>query len=511
MSAKPLPPSLMKKSGPPMKSMKPPMNSPMMMKGKGESSVPLKNIMKPMLGEKIMSKSSTAEKGKMMPPMKIQNPMMKPPPVSPMKTQSPMLKPPAVSPMKQQTELKREGSLNKETNKFVNSGMKDTQAESSQINKDTTKTMNKVMNKFNSFIKKTPEPNVGVATSPPPSPSPTTLMKEKNKLPPMKNDLSKSLLKNPVLSKESSKSSIEKTTEAKDVVGKVGNNIKLPTMNSNINSKTEEGSSKANNIEQNKHVINHITVNNTNLENNIMLGIMNDSRTVGPLSTFKDSELIRNNHYINAFSKMNGDYVGKVSGPPCPISILDKTPQSLQGKKPVLPLSTDAQNTSPLTGPQNMYGSFPGWFNGTTDNGMFKYFDNLNPQMNAMRIGGGGGMPYCFYPGMCVPMMPCGPWDFSNPNAAYMHMMNPYLYGGENNEEDDEAEKEANLKKKKKQKHKLRNDGKMIASGHLKPMQLNMELSGAVKMKNILMQKLIQTNILMNPDNMIKKKKEKKE
>ncbi|SBT44676.1 conserved Plasmodium protein, unknown function [Plasmodium ovale wallikeri] len=80
-------------------------------------------------------------------------------------------------------------------------------------------------------------------------------------------------------------------------------------------------------VEQpNEHVRNLV-------KSDVMIGIADEMPQIGPLSTRRESTLLQNTHYINAFSRFDGNYVGKVTGPPIPISSLDKTPQKLSEKK----------------------------------------------------------------------------------------------------------------------------------------------------------------------------------
>ncbi|VWU52560.1 conserved protein, unknown function, partial [Hepatocystis sp. ex Piliocolobus tephrosceles] len=106
------------------------------------------------------------------------------------------------------------------------------------------------------------------------------------------------------------------TNDSSNVIKK-HSNIDLPCLNLNDN-KTES------------------TTNNNFMKdnNNVMIAIGGRENNIGPLSTYKDSNLIQNMHYINAFSRTNGNYIGKVTGPP-PTSLtsLDKIPQNNNEKR----------------------------------------------------------------------------------------------------------------------------------------------------------------------------------
>ncbi|CRG93400.1 conserved Plasmodium protein, unknown function [Plasmodium gallinaceum] len=199
-----------------------------------------------------------------------------------------------------------------------------------------------------------------------------------------------------------------------------------------------------NKVEQTEVYINSVT------KKNIMIGIPNEAKKIGPLSTFKESKLIRNTHYINAFSRFDGNYIGKVTGPPTPISNLDKTPQNHNEKK-------DFQNEFQINNFSNNLSPF-------SDYSCMMNFPLYNFNSN-LKNSGIANPPFCFYPGMCIPLYPYDPLYYQN---IFMNNLNE---SEEKNRKEEINNDNKRIKKKNKKIKKKNVDNTMVASGHLKPLQ----------------------------------------
>ncbi|SOV13680.1 conserved Plasmodium protein, unknown function [Plasmodium sp. gorilla clade G2] len=244
-----------------------------------------------------------------------------------------------------------------------------------------------------------------------------------------KNDLSNDILNNS--NNSAKRMSMEKISN--------NDNILLEKNNTNIRQMSQS----------------QIKMSNTYGEN-ILVGIKANKSNVGPLTTLNESKLIQDTHYINAFSRYSGNYVGKVTGPAHSISNLDKTPQNINDKKRCV------QNDIHKNG--CMYKGVPPPFYD------YPYMMNYPYCNNMLYNGAMDNHPFYFYPGFYVPMYP---YDYSyNETLPFFNNENIIPNG------DDTSDISKSMKKNKrgdrnKQKgiNKKCEDNMIIAGGHLKPLQ----------------------------------------
>ncbi|SBS82556.1 conserved Plasmodium protein, unknown function [Plasmodium ovale] len=190
------------------------------------------------------------------------------------------------------------------------------------------------------------------------------------------------------------------------------------------------------------------------VKSDVMIGIAGEMPQIGPLSTRRESTLLQNTHYINAFSRFDGNYVGKVTGPPIPISSLDKTPQKLSEKKDY---ENELHNNT-------IHTNIPSPF---VD---FSHFVNFpfHPFTSSGRSGSVETSPFVMYPGFYyMPALACNPdWSYA---TGYI-------------EEGDKRSSKRGEMGEKSSTHDIRKGRKrtetcdkgheeMVAGGHLKPLQ----------------------------------------
>ncbi|KNG77916.1 hypothetical protein PFMG_04138 [Plasmodium falciparum IGH-CR14] len=199
----------------------------------------------------------------------------------------------------------------------------------------------------------------------------------------------------------------------------------------------------------------HIKMSNTCGEN-ILVGIKGNKSNIGPLTTFNESKLIQDTHYINAFSRFSGNYVGKVTGPANSISNFDKTPQNMNDKK------TCVQNGIHNNG-YVCKGVPPPFYE-------YPYMMNYPYCNNVLYNGGMDNHPFYFYPRFYLPMYP---YDYPhNETVPFFNDENVIPNGNHISA----AHKTTRRNKRdERNKHKGKNnkfeDNMIIAGGHLKPLQ----------------------------------------
>ncbi|VEV55754.1 conserved Plasmodium protein, unknown function [Plasmodium vinckei vinckei] len=200
----------------------------------------------------------------------------------------------------------------------------------------------------------------------------------------------------------------------------------------------------------------HINNNGSNSNNNNALGsVKNKSKQVGPLTTYTESELLKNNNYMNAFSRIDGNYVGKVTGPPVtPLSMSDKIPQNENDLKCEYNQANNiyeaSNNNNRFINNQLYASNFPIFLDPNNIN-----WNNTNP-MN---------VPFIFYPGLG-----CYSPVFGDGICSYIPMTDEGHNNLSNNKKEDILDHQNEDKERKNNSNKNK-DKAMIAGGHLKPLQ----------------------------------------
>lgn len=195
---------------------------------------------------------------------------------------------------------------------------------------------------------------------------------------------------------------------------------------------------------------------------NVLISMENKPRQIGPLTTYTESEILKNNNYMNAFSRVDGNYIGKVTGPPVtPLSMSDKIPQNESEKKceynkvnNIEKGYNDSNNNNRFVDNHLYASNFPIFFDPSNISW------NNKDQMN---------FPFIFYPGFGF-YSPV----FSDGTCSYSPMMEKCHKDPSNNKNGDILDKENVDKERKNNKKKISNKNKdktMIAGGHLKPLQ----------------------------------------
>ncbi|CAD2101619.1 hypothetical protein YYG_04155 [Plasmodium vinckei petteri] len=208
--------------------------------------------------------------------------------------------------------------------------------------------------------------------------------------------------------------------------------------------------------ESNKiHTINKSSDNNNGNKSNVLDSVENKSKQVGPLTTYTESEILKNNNYMNAFSRIDGNYIGKVTGPPVtPLSMSDKIPQNENDSKyeynQANNIDEGSNNNNRFMNNQLYAPNFPIFFDPNNIN-----WNNTNP-MNA---------PFIFYPGLG-----CYSPVFADGICSYIPMTDEGHNNLSNNKKEDILDHQNGDKERKNISNKNK-DKSMIAGGHLKPLQ----------------------------------------
>ncbi|WBY56363.1 hypothetical protein Py17XNL_000704221 [Plasmodium yoelii yoelii] len=198
--------------------------------------------------------------------------------------------------------------------------------------------------------------------------------------------------------------------------------------------------------------------NNVGDKRNVLISMENRPRQIGPLTTYIESEILKNNNYMNAFSRVDGNYIGKVTGPPVtPLSMSDKIPQNESEQKyeynkvnNIEKGCNDSNNNNRFANNHLYASNFPMFFDPNNMNW------NNKDQMN---------FPFIFYPG----------FGFYSPAFTEgIYPYSPMMEECHNNENGDILDKENVDKERKNNKKNIPNKNKdktMVAGGHLKPLQ----------------------------------------
>ncbi|CAD2089088.1 conserved Plasmodium protein, unknown function [Plasmodium vinckei brucechwatti] len=203
------------------------------------------------------------------------------------------------------------------------------------------------------------------------------------------------------------------------------------------------------------HTINKSSDNNNGNKSNILDSVENKSKQVGPLTTYTESEILKNNNYMNAFSRIDGNYIGKVTGPPVtPLSMSDKIPQNENDSKyeynQANNIDEASNNNNRFMNNQLYASNFPIVFDPNNIN-----WNNINP-MNT---------PFIFYPGIG-----CYSPVFADGICSYIPMTDEGHNNLSNNKKEDTLDHQNGDKERKNISNKNK-DKSMIAGGHLKPLQ----------------------------------------
>ncbi|SCM00943.1 conserved Plasmodium protein, unknown function [Plasmodium chabaudi chabaudi] len=204
------------------------------------------------------------------------------------------------------------------------------------------------------------------------------------------------------------------------------------------------------------HINNKDSDNNNNgNKNNALDSVENKSKQVGPLTTYTESELLKNNNYMNAFSRIDGNYIGKVTGPPVtPLSMSDKIPQNENDQKyehnQENNIDETSKNNNHFMNNQLYASNFPIFLDPSNIN-----WNNTNP-MN---------VPFIFYPGIG-----CYAPVFADGICSYIPMTDEGHNNLSNNKKEDIIDNQNGDKERTNISNKNKDKG-MIAGGHLKPLQ----------------------------------------
>ncbi|KJP89152.1 hypothetical protein AK88_01238 [Plasmodium fragile] len=237
---------------------------------------------------------------------------------------------------------------------------------------------------------------------------------------------------------------------------------KGPPLSSPLNAPNGEETNRPADAHEDMHTNNTLT--NVN-GNNVMVGLSDVAcgQTVGPVSTSKTSTLMQDTHYINAFSRMDGNYMGKVTGPPSSIDYLDKKPQQGDGQKG-LEQVTQRERT-----PAGVFPPFVTPAGGLHNaNVMPLYYYNTDVFQGGMGTGGSMFFPPGWY---YVPMCTYGDSGWVQPSGGAAAGAGQ-LYGEQptTNGEQTERKNKRTMKKKDKGGGRKQSDT-LVAAGHLKPLQ----------------------------------------
>ncbi|KMZ81857.1 hypothetical protein PVIIG_02906 [Plasmodium vivax India VII] len=244
----------------------------------------------------------------------------------------------------------------------------------------------------------------------------------------------------------------------------------------------------------------------------VMVGVSDAAgkQTVVPLSTSRTSTLMQDTHYLNAFSRLDGNYVGKVTGPASPIDCSDKKPQRRGGQKDLEQMTPRGGRPPSVYPPSATVGEYPpsAAVGEYPHGGNFLPFFNYNSEV--FRGGMGTGCPMFFPPGWYyLPMGTHGDSGWVGPAevaAGQVDADRLTTYG--------EQTGRANERGKKKRGSRAgnptvgggrRQSDTLIAAGHLKPLQFREGVEWSSEEE-----KYLNADVTMEEERRERKKKERR-